>query len=120
MQAKEGWAAAQGDNVVVVLSTELTSELIREGKARDFVRLVQDIRKEIELEYVDRIELGVVTDSGDLRSAIEENEAYIRGETLADSIVFDTLRDSKSFDRQIGDEPFTIYLRVCEVASTTT
>ncbi len=31
LQAKEGWAAAQGHAVVVVLATELTDELIREG-----------------------------------------------------------------------------------------
>ena len=31
LQAKEGWAAAQGPGCVVVLSTELTDELIREG-----------------------------------------------------------------------------------------
>ena len=42
LQAKPGWAAAQGSNVVVVLATELTPELIAEGLARDFVRLVQD------------------------------------------------------------------------------
>ena len=31
LQAKDGWAAAQGRTCVVVLSTELTHELIREG-----------------------------------------------------------------------------------------
>ena len=39
LQAKEGWAAAQGTGCVVVLSTELTDELIREGLARDMVRV---------------------------------------------------------------------------------
>src|SRR5207244_13000583 len=39
LQPKPGWAAAQGSNVVVVLSTELTPELLAEGLARDFVRI---------------------------------------------------------------------------------
>ncbi len=34
LQAKEGWAAAQGTGCVVVLATELTDALIREGLAR--------------------------------------------------------------------------------------
>ena len=42
LQAKEGWAAAQGHWCVVVLSTELTEELVREGLARDFVRALQE------------------------------------------------------------------------------
>ena len=47
LQAKEGWAAAQGHAVVVVLATELTEELIREGLARELVRTIQDRRKEM-------------------------------------------------------------------------
>jgi len=35
LQAKKGWAAAQGSQCVVVLSTELTPQLVREGLARD-------------------------------------------------------------------------------------
>ena len=44
LSAKEGWAAAQGQQCVVVLSTELNEELIAEGKARDLIRYIQDIR----------------------------------------------------------------------------
>ena len=35
LQAKEGWAAAQGDHSVIVLATELNEDLLREGLARD-------------------------------------------------------------------------------------
>ena len=35
LQAKPGWAAAQGPAGVVVLSTELTPELLAEGTARE-------------------------------------------------------------------------------------
>ena len=75
LQAKPGWAAAQGPTCVVVLSTELTDALIREGLARDLVRHIQDRRKELDCQYTDRIEVGIVTDSGELRPAIEENRS---------------------------------------------
>ena len=47
LQAKPGWAAAQGKACVVVLSTELTPELVAEGLAREFVHAIQSGRKEM-------------------------------------------------------------------------
>ena len=84
LQAKEGWAAAQGHAVVVVLATELTDELIREGLARELVRTIQDRRKEMGCEFTDRITVGIVTESElNSRRRIEQFREYIEGETLA-------------------------------------
>ncbi len=91
LQAKEGWTAAQGPTTVVVLSTELTDELIREGHSRDINRQIQDRRKQLDCQFTDHIEVAIVTDSAELRQAIEENIEHIKGETLADSIVFEAL-----------------------------
>ena len=82
LQAKSGWTASQGKHCVVVLSTELTPELIREGYARDLVRLIQDTRKQMDLNFTDRIHLFIATDAEELLEAIRENEDYIVGETL--------------------------------------
>ena len=49
--AREGWAAAQGKGCVVVLATELTEALLREGLANDLIRAIQDRRKQLQLEY---------------------------------------------------------------------
>ena len=78
LQAKEGWAAAQGHAVVVVLATELTDDLIREGLARELVRTIQDRRKEMGCEFTDRIAVGIVTESAELKAAIEQFRDYIR------------------------------------------
>ena len=75
LQAKEGWAAAQGPTTVVVLSTELTPELIREGLARDINRLIQDRRKQLDCEFTDHIEVGIVTESAELRQDIDNEVA---------------------------------------------
>lgn len=85
--AKEGWAAAQGPQCVVVLATELTEELVQEGLARDLVRLVQDRRKEVSCDFTDRIEIVIPTASEQLAKAIESFRAYIQKETLADLLV---------------------------------
>ena len=103
LQAREGWAAAQGAECVVVLSTELTPELIAEGMARDIVRLIQDRRKELALDFTDRIAIGIVGASSAIQNAIEQNRDYIVGETLADVIDFGTSR-GESVSAEVGDE----------------
>jgi isoleucyl-tRNA synthetase len=104
LQAKPGWAAAQGANVVVVLSTELTPELIAEGLSRDFVRVVQDRRKDLELDFTDRIEIALVGASAELQKAIEKFRDYICGETLAVKLVFEAQSGVEPVEVEIGDD----------------
>jgi isoleucyl-tRNA synthetase len=111
LQAKPGWAAAQGSGVVVVLNTELTPELIAEGYAKDFIRLVQDRRKALELAYTDHILLGVVTDSAELKTAIQANLEHILGETLADSLVFEALPGVERQEVGVGDCQAVLYVK---------
>ena len=112
LSAKEGWAAAQSKNAVVVLSTELTPELIREGLARDVNRLVQDRRKELQLQFTDRIELGLVTEDNELKTAIQDNSEYLQQETLATTLVWNEIDGSEAAERQIGEVGLTIYVKV--------
>ena len=96
----------------MVLSTELTPELIREGMARDVVRLVQDRRKELDLQFTDRIVLGLVTDSSDLCQAIEENSEYIKNETLAVELFLEPVSGAEPAERDVADSKLTIYILV--------
>jgi isoleucyl-tRNA synthetase len=59
---------------------------VQEG-AREFVRRVQDLRKNADLDVADRIELFVEASAG-LRSAIEAHKDYITAETLTSNLVF--------------------------------
>lgn len=86
LKAKEGWAAAQGRMVVVVLSTALTPELKAEGMANDFVHLVQTARKEQKLDYQDRIRLRVSTPDP-VAAAIAAFRDHIQAETLAKELL---------------------------------
>ena len=90
LAAKEGFAAAQGKNMVVVIATEITEELKREGWVREFIRIVQDIRKEQGLPYDARIRISAATSGQELAGVIEEYRDSIAGEVLASAIAVDT------------------------------
>jgi len=75
-------AALPGNAGVVVLDTEITPELEREGRARDLVRLVQDARKAAGLDVSDRISLAV-TASAPWIEALDAHRDLVAGETLA-------------------------------------
>ncbi|MEQ8846428.1 class I tRNA ligase family protein [Botrimarina sp.] len=110
--AKEGWAAANDRGVVVVLSTELTPDLVREGLAQDLKRVIQDRRKEIGCEFTDRIEVGVQTESDELRKAVEQFGPMVAEETLAKSLGFTPVDGADPADVTIGDHPATLTVRV--------
>ncbi len=84
LQAREGFAAAQSANMVVVLSTLISDELRREGWAREFIRGVQDLRKEKGLAYDARITLTVFAEDAALQAAVRQFESAIAGEVLAE------------------------------------
>ena len=110
LQAKEGWAAAQGAGCVVILATELTESLILEGNARDVVRYIQDQRKQLQCDYTQRIQVGVVTEHAALQQACETFREYITGETLADALNFDAIDDAEAVDVTVGELAAKLYV----------
>ena len=85
--AREGFAVAEEGSYVAALVTELTPELVAEGMAREFVRRLQDFRKETGLDVVDRIRVYLVA-SPLLKDAILRHHEYITGETLTVELSF--------------------------------
>jgi isoleucyl-tRNA synthetase len=112
LTAKEGWAAAQGKGSVVVLSRDLTPELVAEGLARDVVRLIQDRRKEINCAYTDRIEVGLVTSAAELQAAIDQFRDFIGQETLATKMVSQLLPGVDSVTVKVLGQELAVYVRV--------
>jgi isoleucyl-tRNA synthetase len=111
LAAKEGWTAAQGRGCVVVLSTGITPELAAEGLARELVHAVQSARKDTACDYTDRIEIGLVTASAELRAAAEKFADYIRGETLARRLAFEPLPGVSPIEIDLGGHKATLYVK---------
>ena len=80
-------AALPGGAGVVVLDTVVTPALEAEGVARDLVRVVQQARKDAQLDVSDRITLTLELPDA-VRSAVEPHLEFVRSETLTSSVVF--------------------------------
>lgn len=114
LQAKPGWAAAQGSDAVVVLSTDINEELELEGFARELVHAVQTQRKETGCDYTDRIEIAVAGANGQIAKMLTDFGDYIRGETLAVGLSSAPLADSQPIDVEIGGQQINLYVRRIE------
>ena len=109
--AREGWAAAEGTRGVVVISSELTPDLIAEGRVREVIHAVQSQRKAVDLEFTDRIALGFVTKSDELRVALQAHVKTIASETLAVSIGFEPIQNAEEETLDLDGHALTITLK---------
>ncbi len=116
--AKPGRAAAQGTFCVVVLDTELTPELIRTGMANDVIRLIQNHRKERNLQFADRIRLALITEDSELAAAMAENREKIMSETLAVELLDQAIDETDPLNCNVADRPLAIHLVVAATASS--
>ena len=82
---KPGFIAAEDRGVTVVLDTNLSDELIREGYAREVISKVQTMRKDAGFEVTDRIRLYYEGDD-ELAAALEAFSDMIGRTTLATAI----------------------------------
>jgi isoleucyl-tRNA synthetase len=87
-----GYVEGTEGDAKVLLDVRIDDALRQEGLAREFVRLVQECRKEAGFEVSDRIELLYEADP-EVLAAIEQFAAYIQEETLAV-----TLQRNSSFE----------------------
>jgi isoleucyl-tRNA synthetase len=82
---KEGFASAEESGTVVIVSSELTPELVQEGLAREIVHRIQNLRKDAGFEIADRIKT-YYRDEGDgaeLHDVMRRFGDYVRQETLS-------------------------------------
>ncbi|MBK8270094.1 MAG: class I tRNA ligase family protein [Planctomycetes bacterium] len=87
LHAREGYAAERVPGCgILVLDTHITPELLNEGYARDLVNQIQQVRKNLNLRYEQRIHLAITGDA-DVTRVVNAHAKYIASETLADSIL---------------------------------
>ena len=105
ISAKEGFNVAYQNNNFIILNTNLTDELIKEGIARELISKVQNIRKESDFEITDRINLYYNGDTL-IEESIKEYEEFIKNETL--SIIIEKRENIKTEYDLNGHETYIL------------
>jgi isoleucyl-tRNA synthetase len=108
-QAAE-WVCSDDAGIQVALSTLLTPELIREGMSRDFVRQVQQLRKDANLNIQERIRIEYHSVDSTVQAMVAEWCDYIQSETLADNIVFQTSPGPGSRSVNVGGADVNVWI----------
>ena len=81
-----GWIVANEGNLTVALDVTLTPELINEGRAREIINRIQNIRKSRDYDITDRIKL--VFEPGEFIDGVLADFAdYIGRQVLAEAVV---------------------------------
>jgi isoleucyl-tRNA synthetase len=86
ISAKEGFAAASGPAVGVVLDTTITPELRAEMLRQEVVVAIQAARKDLDLKYEQRIDTAVSTEVQEIAAAVNADSGYVKEQTLSDSL----------------------------------
>jgi isoleucyl-tRNA synthetase len=64
----------------------LDEKLISVGLARDFIRAIQQERKDLNLNVADRINIEISTPADDLKNSLNEHSEYIKYQCLINDI----------------------------------
>lgn len=86
-KVKEGLAAGNAGELTVALDTTLNEALLEEGMARELINKINTLRREMDFEVTDRIEITMET-SAYVQKCFEKYQEMIVGEVLAVNVVF--------------------------------
>jgi len=104
-----GWAVAAEGGVTVALDINVTEDLRKEGIARDFVNRVQNLRKDMGLEVLDKINIEVERDGETVTSALTSFKDYISSETQALTL---ELKDKVSDASEVDMDDFMLKVKI--------
>jgi isoleucyl-tRNA synthetase len=115
-ETKETQPAADFDGGRVYIDTTLSADEISDGLARDLVRRIQQMRKEMDLRVDAFVDVIVVTSTAESASSVRSRQDYILSEVRAKEVMVQHLEVGKAQgelvrDWPIGDDVFSIGLR---------
>ncbi len=105
--SKEGFTSESDGKMTVVLSTELTPELVELGLVRELISKVQQTRKDTGFEVTNHIKI-YVSASSEIEDVLKKYVDTICQDTLADGLYFEKNKDAVQVD--INGENVSIYL----------
>jgi isoleucyl-tRNA synthetase len=115
-EAEDTEPAADFEGGRVSIDTTLSPDEIADGLARDLVRRIQQMRKEMDLRVDDFVNVDVVASADETVSSVKSRHDYILGEVRARTLVVEQSDPAKAHGElvkewSIGDDVFSIGLR---------
>jgi isoleucyl-tRNA synthetase len=104
-----GWSVASEGGLTVALDITITDALRKEGIARDFVNRVQNLRKDMGLEVLDKIGIEVERDGEVVTAALTEHRDYISTETQALTL---DLKETVSEATEVDMDDFFLKVKI--------
>ncbi len=104
-----GWFVVSEGGITVALDITITEELKKEGIARDFVSRVQNLRKEMGMEVLDKISIEVEKNGEAMSVALTEFKDYISTETQALSL---ELKDEVTDTTDVDMDEFVLRVKI--------
>jgi isoleucyl-tRNA synthetase len=90
----KGFSEASNRNFTIIMDTNLTEELIKEGTARDFIRIIQDLRKQKELPVDKRIDL-YLSGPAEFLEIVKGFEPLVRKGIVLNALYFEEIDQSE-------------------------
>jgi isoleucyl-tRNA synthetase len=111
IEATGRFAAAGDRTTVVVLDTTLDDGLRDEGFYRELLHRVQNLRKELNVDYTERIRLSIAG-SDRLRRILTDKEDHFKGETLCRELSMNgaTWDGAERWEMNVDGEDVTVVL----------
>jgi len=84
-----GWLVASEGSLTLALDVQLDDALVREGVARELVNRIQNLRKEIDFDVTDKVDVVIYADGVDydeITASLADFKQYVAGQTLSASI----------------------------------
>ena len=104
---KEGYIIGNADGITIALNVVLTDDLLKEGFAREIVRRIQEMRKEMDLEMEERIIVEIDIE----KERLQEWEEYVKNETRSEKILYCKPVNGYIKEWEIGKEKIRIGIR---------
>jgi len=96
-----GWQVTNMGSLTVALDVTITEELKQEGLSRELINRIQNLRKELNFEVTDRINVKLQNHNL-IANAVGQNKNYICSEILADDVVL--VEDVNSVNKIVIDD----------------
>ena len=111
-EVPENLVSCDFENGSVYVDTEVTPEIYSEAMARELIRRIQDMRKDLDLNVEANIQV-IVECSKEFKEAVLPHQDYISNEVRTENLEFENITSSEGYTKEwkIEEEQLKIFIK---------